>query len=923
MLNKKPNNRLPLFLWHYMLFNNVKYSKGIISCGHCLNIFFITACLLLQVTTSLAQKAKTKPALTKPLQNISPSQNTIPLQPDNDTTVKILGGDSSLSKIKTINTIDTLKVSKDSLDAPIKYTARDSGVFIISTKEFLLYGKSNVTQKEMSLDAGTIKYDGVKQTVLAYGATDTTNNPLSKTKMQDGTNISYSDTVSFNLKTQKGRTVNSFYNEGELFVNAQVLKKIDSNSFYGYKGRFTTCNLDTPHFAFRTRKLKMINNKIAVSGPASPEFEGVPLPIGIPFGIYPLNRGRHSGILAPQFVTTEDFGLGLQGLGYYKVISQNVDATLKTDIYSYGGWAANLNSKYIFRYKSQGSINITFQNNKQLNRSSETKEEFNSTKVFNVQWSHTRDSRARPGTSFGANVNFGSTKFNQTFLGNPTINFNNRINSNINYSKDFRGKANLSLNASHDQNATNRSIILQLPTLGFNVVTFYPFQKKEQVGKAKWYENIGIGYSGNFNNTVGFYDTAVTLQHIFDTLQWTASHNIPIGVSLPPLGPITIAPSVSYREDWFDRTQGRAWDAAHKKIDTFVQKGFFRRPSTSFGLSFSTRIFGTYIFKHSKSIKAIRHEIRPSVSYSYTPNLDKNYNYDLQVDTTGKTIRLSGLTGQQVFTEKSSGSIGFGIDNLFEMKVKDKKDTAANATKKVRLIDVFSISSSYNLAADSFALAPFSLRMATNLFEKINISANATLDPYKVDKTTGRRLNHLTWYDSKFSLGKITSGSIAVSTQLKSKPIDPKLAEKKTNPNDPFMTPDEQQRQLDYARSNPAEYSDFNIPWSANLSYSLSFTNQLKADYSGYETKTYSSLTFNGDFNLSPKWKVGGNGSYDFNTSKLQQLSFFISREMHCWQMSINVTPVNLWRSFSFTISPKSGMLRDLRINRTRQFSNQ
>lgn len=886
----------------------------------------IIACLALQVRQSHAQKVNSTKNLTNTLEKKSISQTPKNVIALTDTTFKekVISNDSLRNKnnFTTINTIDSFKISKDSLDAPVKFAASDSGVFIISTKEFFLYGKSQVQQKEMILDAGVIKYDGSNQTIVAFGSVDTTNNPLNKTKMQDGTNTTFSDTIAFNLKSQKGRTVNSFYNEGEIFVNAQILKKVDKDVFYGWKGRFTTCNLDIPHFAFRTRKLKMINNKIAVSGAASPEFEGVPFPIGIPFGIYPLNRGRHSGVLAPQFVTTEDFGIGLQGLGYYKVINDNFDVTVKTDIYSYGGWSVNVAPKYIVRYKYTGGLNLTFQNLKTLNRGFASKEEFSQSKTFDVTWNHNRDNRARPGTSFSANVHFGSTKFNQSFIGNPLINFNNRINSNINYSKNFNNKANLSLNISHDQNAANRSVNLQLPSLGFNVVTFYPFEKKERVGKAKWYESIGVGYGGSFNNSISFFDSAISLKHIIDTMQWTANHNIPITLALPPMGPVTISPSISYSEAWYDRSLFRVWNNTTKKIDSSVQKGFIRRPTTSFGITMSTRIFGTYLFKKSKTIKAIRHEIRPSVGFNYTPNLDNRFNYDLQIDSNKNTIRVSRLTGGVVFNEASSGSITFGIDNLFEMKVKDKKDTAANATKKVRLIDVLGISSSYNLAADSFALQPFSIRLGTNLFEKINISASATLDPYKVD-ATGKRINHLMWYDSQFKLGRITSGNVAISTQFKSKPKDEKLANSKKLPYDPFMTPDEQQRQLDFTRANPSEFTDFNIPWSLSLQYSYNFTRQIKPDYSGFVTNAYSSLGFNGDFNLTPKWKMGATGNFDVTAGSLQQLNFFISRELHCWQLSINVTPVNIWRSFSITINPKSGMLRDLRINRTRQFSNQ
>ncbi len=877
---------------------------------------------VLQVTPSFAQKTNLNKNLTKPLQN-NPAANPV-LKNDSTNNELALDNDTSNTKKKTtkVIVIDTLKMSKDSLDAPVKYKAQDSGVLVISTKEFLLYGKSSVQQKTMNLDAGIIKYNGSDQTVRAFGAMDSSNNPLNKVKMQDGTNTTYCDTMDFNFKNQKARAVNSYYTEGELFVNAQVLKKIDSNSFYGYKGRFTTCNLDVPHFAFRTRKMKMINNKIAVSGPASPEFEGVPIPIGIPFGIYPLSRGRHSGILAPQFVTSEDFGIGLQGLGYYKVLSENADAKILADLYSYGGYSINLTSKYIVRYKYNGGFNISFLNTKALNRSSTINDEFTQNKQFEIAWNHQRDNKARPGTSFVANVKFGSTQYNKYNIANTLNNYNNRVNSSIGYTKDYRGKANLSINATHDQNAATRLVNVQFPNIAFNIQTIYPFQKKESVGKSKWYENIGIGYNNSFTNGVSFYDSAVSFKHLIDTIRWHASHRIPIGLSLPPLGPITIGPSISYGEEWWDRSYTMNWNNATKKVDTSYGKAFLRDVQTSFGISLATRIFGTYLFKHSKSIKALRHEIRPSVGFNYTPNLASRNNFSLQVDSLGHFKRVSKFTGSEVFSEASHGSISFGVNNSFELKVKNNKDTSKDAKdRKIRLFDL-NVTSSYNLAVDSFALQPFAISLTSNLFEKINISASTILDPYVYD-TLGFKKNKFAWNQSHFSLGRLTVANITMGTQFKSKPIDDKKAKTGKLPNDPYMTPDEQQRQLDYARTNPAEFTDFNIPWTLTLNYSLTFSSVFNTTQKVFKTTSTSNVNFNGDFNLSPKWKMGGQGSYSFTSSSIQNLTFFLSREMHCWQMTINVSPVNVWRSFSITINPKSGILRDLKINRTRTFNNQ
>ena len=811
--------------------------------------------------------------------------------------------------------IDTLSFSKDSLDAPVNYSAEDSGVLNIPGKIFILYGKTKTEYQDMNLEANTIKYDQTTNLITAYGGTDTaTNNPLNKPKFTQGGAESIMDTIFFNMKTQKGLTKNTYYKEGELFVNAQTVKKTDKNIAYAYKGSFTTCNLDTPHFAIRARKLKMITNEIAISGPAYPEFEGVPIPIAIPFGIYPIKKGRHSGLLPPQFASNESFGLGLEGLGFYKVLSDNWDVTVRSNLYSYGGWKVDINPNYYKRYKYRGNLNLSIQDSKILNTSGLSTQEFSVTKSYFITWSHSTDTRARPGTSFTASVNAGSTKYNSLVSDNAFRNYNNNLNSSITYNKNWgQGKYNLSISANHNQNNNLGLINLNLPDVQFSATTFYPLKKKESVGTPKWYENLGIAYSSQVLTQISFYDSAFSFKQLLDTAQWGAVHSIPISVSLPALGPVIISPGISYDERWFGQKIIRQWDSAASKVDTTITRGFYTEREMSFSLSMSTRIFGTLNFKKSKNIVAIRHEIKPSFSINYKPDFVKKYFNDVQIDTAKNTIRVSQFDGGVVsgFGEGTFGGIGFGIDNLLEMKVKNKDSTADNPTKKIKLIDGLSIRSGYNFLADSLKLSPFSLSLRTTLFDKVNITGGANIDPYDTD-TLGRRINHLLWKDG--SPGRFTTGSLALSTSIKSKPKDNKPDAERV-PGDATLTPDEQQRQLEYIRQNPADFVDFNIPWSLQLSYSLNFSRILSTTLKSYTTEVNSSVNINGDFSLSPKWKVGGGTFFDFRTAKIQTVSMFLTREMHCWQMAINIQ-VGQFKSFSITLNPKSGILRDLRINK-------
>ncbi|MBK8952974.1 MAG: LPS-assembly protein LptD [Chitinophagaceae bacterium] len=678
--------------------------------------------------------------------------------------------------------------------------------------------------------------------------------------------------------------------------------------------------------------MKVINQKLAVSGPAHPEFEGVPVPLWLPFGFYPLSRGRHSGILRPEFMTDEVRGLGLQGLGYYKVLNDHWDAQFSTDIFSYGEWMAGLRTSYRKRYKHSGGFSFSYRSSKQNFKNDP---DFSKTKVFNVSWNHSMDSKSRPGVTFSASVNAGSTKFNQLVPGNPYINYSNLMGSSITYSKTWKDKPfNLSVSANHSQNNNLGQVNLSLPNVAFNVNTVFPFQKKNSAGTMKWYEKIGVGYSGSFSNTINFIDTLKYGQngvkpffrYLLDTAEWNAQHSIPISVSLPPIlgGKVIVSPGISYNQTWIQRTTNYYWNNTLKKVDTVTAKGLFIDQRGSASLSFNTAIYGKLEFKKSK-IVALRHVIRPTVGLSYTPDLNKGHIKRTQVDTTGKVISYNEIGGNFLFNSSSrkSGAMTFGADNILEMKVRSKKDTANGGIKKVRIIEGFGFSSSYDFIRDSMNLSPINFYARTTLFEKISINANAILNPYQSD-VRGYDIAKYAWQGGKFKLGRLSSGSISMSTSFQSKPKDAKKDEQRKKAmneqlNDPALQAD-QQRLLEYMQQNPNEFVDFNIQWQLSFSYSLSFYSRMKSDFSGFETDITSGTTVNGSFNLTPKWKLSGNASYDFSTKKIQYLSMAINREMHCWQLSINVVPVGYARSFSFSINPKSTLLQDLKVNRSRYF---
>ena len=872
-------------------------------------------------TYNFSQQLRDTPPPIK--KNIDSASNLLKKKSDKFRTPSISEEKKKKSDSLLIQGIDTFnfKTSKDSLSSPVVYHADDSMVIDVPAQKMYLYGKiSSVKYEDNNLSAPQIQFDQKTSLVSAFIKKDSLGRVLSYPYFSQKDFQSVSDTIRFDMKTGRGLTKGTYTKQGEMFVYGEKIKKADTSIFYALNGRFTTCNLDTPHFAFIARKIKFVNKKWAYTGPVHPEFEGVPLPISLPFGIFPLTQGRHSGLLAPSFVADAQRGLALQNLGYYKIISPNWDLITRGTLYSYGSWNLNLNPRYFRRYHYQGNIALSVQNFHPLDQPK--------TRTINFQWTHSADTKSRPGVNFSANVNAGSTKYNSQVPTNANLNFQNQLNSSITYSKVWKNRPyNLSVSANHNQNSVSGLTNLNLPDIAFNVNTLYPFRRKEPIGEYKWYENLGIAYNGNAKSLTSFYDTAGNLsRQIYKNLQYGAQHSIPITLALPSLGVLQLSPSVSYQEAWFQRKLEKQFNSAKNKIDTIRQTdGLYTSRQMRFGLSASTRIFGMYAFKENSKIKAIRHEIRPRISIDYSPNLNaKNY-YNFVSDSSGRAEPISYFAGSRIsspFSNQRFGGLSFELDNIISAKVRDKKDTSTKSDKKINLIDGFNIAGSYNFLADSFKFSTISLQARTNLFEKVNISGQATFDPYKTN-AQGRRINELVWKD-KVSLGNLLSAGIQLQTSFKGgdkskkSPVPP--LNRNTNTNGQPL--DEYQQEAAYIQNNPSEFVDFTIPWNIDLSYSLLVSKQFDVAQAKFRNSLSQGVNFNTSANLTAKWKVGMNGSFDVTTRKIGVLSAYLSRDLHCWQMGINLSPIGRSRYFSINISPKSPILRDLKINRTRSFTD-
>ncbi|MGH2643607.1 MAG: putative LPS assembly protein LptD, partial [Chitinophagaceae bacterium] len=707
---------------------------------------------------------------------IPPSLKNIPIKKGDSTGIakdtSAQKQDTVISKTVKIDTV-VVKYSKDTLSSSVKYHADDSVVLDVPEKTFHLYGKVNIDYEDINLKGAEVDYDQSTNLLKAKYRLDTAGNHIGAPIFtQQGQQPFQSDSMLYDFKSKRGKIYSTVTQQGEGFLYSQQVKKEADGSFNSFKARFTTCDYDPPHFDFRANKVKIIPNKLLISGPANLEVEGVPTPLFVPFAIFPLTHGQRTGLLPPTYEVSQQKGIGLVNGGYYFGLGQYADLTLRGEVYSYGSWGLTINPRYFKRYKYSGSFMLSI--NSTRFGDPETPD-FTKSKDFRIMWSHSMDSKAHPGVTFSASVNAGTSTYNYYNITDPAARLNNILSSSIAFSKTWANSPfNLTLSANHSQNTSTRQVSISLPNMAFNMNTIYPFQPKNFVGNPKWYEKIGIGYSLNFQNAVNFADSTFLKPGFFKNFQTGIQHQVPISLTLPTFKFLTVSPSVSYTERWYTKELELTFNPKLNKLDTTYKSGLYAARQVTTGVSLSTAVYGMFQFnKHNKDarIQAIRHVMRPSISLSYQPDLNSQYYYWRRVDTSNNVplqqfSYFNGI-GYGPFSAGKFGGISFSLDNNLEMKMKSKKDTTNGGIKKVKLLDGFGITGSYNLVADSFKLSPFSIYARTTLFNKINISANGIIDPY-VYNAYGQRINKYVWQAGQRTIGTLRNGSISIGTSFKS-----------------------------------------------------------------------------------------------------------------------------------------------------------
>jgi len=533
-----------------------------------------------------------------------------------------------------------------------------------------------------------------------------------------------------------------------------------------------------------------------------------------------------------------------------------------------------------------------------------------------LNWAHHSDPKAIPGQSFNASLEVGTSSYYSNNSYDPNQILQNQYQSNISYSKNWQGTPfGLTISGLHNQNTLNKQINVTLPSVNFHVTQINPFQSKKRVG-THWYDKITASYTLDLENRTTFYDSTASFANFFNSNNFQSGihHSIPVSASYTIFRYINMSFNVNYNEYWYKEKLYQRWDNTDQKVDSTDMKGFYTARDFNAGVTFSTRIYGMKMFKHSK-LRGIRHVITPSIGFTYHPDFGAspyNYYYRTHLDSSTNPLTQTYLSPYAtsivgVPPLGKVGSVGLGLNNNLQIKVRSSKDTVTGF-KNVTLIDALGITTSYNPAVDSFRWSPIGLNFRTNVADKINISSSASFDPYAFDYDQGRRLPQ-TMEDKGFGLARFTNATLALGSNFHSKP-------KGGGPNP--TNSEEYGRIIRNAGYN--DYVDFNIPWSYNFSYSLSADKSYNP-ISKRDTTVFSqTLTLQGELQITSRWKVTGNTGYNFTYKQLTLTSIDVYRDLHCWQMHFQTVPFGPRKSFSFTLNVKSAVLQDLKLLRRRDY---
>lgn len=845
---------------------------------------------------------------------------------------------------------DSVPEKKAGLDAPVTYQATDSMVMTAGNWAYL-YGEGDVKYQNIELQSELIEMNLDSSMVYAKFGLDSIGDEFGYPLFKEGEQQYESKTMRYNFKSKKGYITDVITQQGEGYVTAGRTKKMEGDVLNMVGGRYTTCDEhEHPHFYIQMTKAKVRPKKNIVTGPVYLVLEDVPLyPLGLPFCFFPFSSTYSSGIIMPTFGDESTRGFYLREGGYYFALSDYMDLAVLGEIYTKGSWGLSAKSQYKKRYKYSGNFNASYLVTKLGDKGLP---DYSLSKDFKIQWTHTQDPKANPNLTFSASVNFATSSYdrnNTNSLYNGDIN-NNTTSSSVNITKRFPNSP-FTISGTMNVNQVKRdsSISLTLPSLTVTMTKIFPFKRKKPIGKERWYEKIAMSYTGTFSNSITTKENQLLKSNLVKDWKNGAQHKIPVSATFQLFNYINITPQFDYTERWYTSKITQEYDPQQQRMvarDTTYN--FYRVYDFSGSISASTTLYG--FFKPlpflGNKVEMIRHRFEPSVSFSAAPDFASSrfgfYEHYVYQDANGNdqeyiyspfSHNMYGVPGQG-----KQGNVSFQLNNNLEMKVRSDKDSTG--FKKISLIDKLSLGMSYNLAADSFQWSDLSASIRLKLSKSYTLNLSGMFDTYTYNEN-GQRLDIPRWKAGK-GIGRLRSTSTSFSYTFNNDTFKKLFGKKDEGTSgtgasatgqegtDPGVGPTDGEATGEEAagsrllgkKKDTGEYDSDgylvgNIPWSLSFSYSLSLGyGTFNREKREYDYRLTNSLSFNGNIQPTKNWTFNFNATYDFDAKKISYMTCNISRNMHCWQMTASFVPVGPYKSYSFSVSVSSSLLKDLKYDK-------
>ena len=855
----------------------------------------------------------------------------------------------SVSKIKVLDSIpnkkpviavkdsvnnDSITKPKGLLDGIINYKAKDITSVNQKKKQIYLYNEAQVQYQDMDIQSGVITIDYANDLVYAGRIKDSLGNYSQPPVFKQGSDIVEPDSIVFNMKTKKALIWNSKTEQQGGRIISKLTKKENDSVYFVKRAKFTTSeNEENPEYYFLLRKAKVVPGKKIVTGLTNMFIADVPTPIGLPFAFFPLSKKRTSGVIFPSFGEQNNRGYFLQNGGYYFALSDYIDLATLGDYYTNGSYGLRLESNYALRYKFRGTLSFRYEN---LINSERGFPDYSKSVIYNLRWNQNQDSKSNPSSRFSASVNLGSSTYYQESINqlNSSNFLNNTLASSVSYSKTFQGEpqVNLSVTATHSQNTNTETINMTLPTFQGSVDRVFPFAPKTGSKKGV-FQNINFQYNVRGENRIQTTDSLFFKKEMFEDAKAGVKHSIPVSTNFKLFKYFSMSTSANFDHNWTFKTIEKEYDTDNEEVVVTPVKGFDSFTTYNFSTSLGTTIYGLFDFGEDKKIQAIRHVVRPSISYNISPAFNQYYD-------TYEVVSADGLTTDQVeysrFEQslfgapgnRFSSSIGLSLSNNVEAKVR-AKDSTATEPKKIFLLNSLNFSTNYNIAADSLNFSPVRMSGGTQLFDnKMSVNFGATLDPYALDNTN-RKINEFN-VNNGGSLFRISSANFTMSYNLSNDSFGSDSDENDAAKNeslrsggradDLFGKPqDFADRRLNNSNKSdeeakPTDLYKYKIPWSLRLAYALNYNNSRRQN----EISSHS-LMFSGDIELSPRWSVGASSGYDFKNNGFTYTQLRFERDLESWRMNFSWIPFSSRSSWNFFIGIRSSILSDLKYDKQRQ----